>query len=348
MRSNIRMSEGRCPGFGPLVAGMLAIAGLAGQAGAQTAAPPGDVIGVGNFAHIVEDLEVSLRFYRDVLGLDVVVETEFAANPAIQAMGGTPGAESRIAVIDLPDFDMGIELIEYRGIDREPQHPHFVDPGAANIAMSVRNLDVLFPAIAAFAGVNILTAGGEPVTIETPNGSLHAVFLQDPDGFVIELVERGDPGEGARDGAVIAGANFEPTVADLDETARFYNDLLGFDFPLGPAFNDNPQMAATAGAPGASFRQSRTPIPGTSVPMTLIEFKGIDRERHSARTQDPGTTVLQLVVQDVAALSERLRQAGVPFVSDDAAPVEVVPGLDIVIVRDPNGMLVELVQRAPQ
>lgn len=332
-------------------AGLLLLAATAlaaAWASAQTreSAPAGEVVGVGNFAHIVEDLDSSLAFYRDVLGLKVNVETEFAANPAIQAMGNTPGAQSRIAVLDVPGLELGIELIEYRGIERIPQHPHFVDPGAANIAVRVRDLDGLFPAIRDFPGVNILTAGGEPVTIETPNGVLHAVFLQDRDGFVIEMLDTADASSETAAGHIVAGAAFEPAVADSEESIRFYNELLGFGFTLGEAFNSNPQMAATAGAPGASFRQSQARIPGTSVPITLIEFRDIDRESHSGRTQDPGTTVLQLIVRDVAALTAKLAAAGVSIVSVDGKPVEVQPGLDIAIVRDPNGMLLELVQRS--
>lgn len=316
------------------------------QAQEAQAAPAGDVVGVGNFAHIVEDMNVSLAFYRDVLGLDVTVATEFAADAAIQRMGNTPDAESRIAVLDVPGLELGIELIEYRGIEREVQRPHFVDPGAANIAFRVRDLDTLFPAIEQFPGVQILTAGGQPVTITTPNGTLHAVFVQDPDGFVVELLDSAEVPSDAAAGPVLTGAAFEPTVADSEESIRFYNDLLGFSFELGEAFNSNQEMAATAGAPGASFRQSQARIPGTSVPMTLIEFKDIDRKTLSGRTQDPGTAVLQLVVRDVESLTAKLGAAGVPIVSVGGKPVEVRPGLDIAIVRDPNGMLLELVQRS--
>jgi catechol 2,3-dioxygenase-like lactoylglutathione lyase family enzyme len=328
----------------------LALVLLAAQtavfAQAPQPAPPGEIVGVGNFAHIVADLETSLAFYRDVLGLEVRVKTEFAANAAIQAMGGTPNAESRIAVLTVPGPELGIELIEYRGIEREAQHPHFVDPGAANIAFRVRDLDTLFQSINRYPGVNILTAGGEPVTITTPNGTLHALFFQDPDGFVVEMLETSDVPADAPSGHIVSGSAFEPTVADSEESVRFYNELLGFDFKLGAAFNTNQEMAATAGAPGASFRQSQARIPGTSVPITLIEFKDIERKTLSARTQDPGTTVLQLIVRDVAALTAKLAAAGVPIVSIGGKPVEVAPGLDISIVRDPNGMLLELVQRS--
>jgi len=308
---------------------------------AQPSAPAGDIVGVGNFAHIVADMEASLEFYRDVLGLEVIAGLDFSANPAIQAMGDTPDAESRITVLDVPGLELGIELIEYRGIDRRAQTPHFADPGAANISLQPGNLDALFPAIRRFPGVNVLTAGGEPVTITTPNGTLHAVFVQDPDGFVVELLE--DPAS-----APIKGAAFEVTVADSETSVRFYNDLLGFDFQLGAAFNSNQEMAATAGAPGASFRQSRATIPGTSVPMILIEFKDIERKTLSGRTQDPGMTVLQLLVRDVDSLTARLKAAGVAIVSAGGRAVEVAPGLKIAIVRSPDNMLLELVERTPQ
>ena len=320
-----------------------------GPLGAQEARPPapaGDVIGVGNFAHIVANVDESLKLYHDVLGLEVTVQQGFAPNQAIEKLGHTEGGQSRIAVVKVPGIALGIELIEYKDVAREPQRPRFFDPGAANFAMRIRNLDALFPKVAAFPGVKVITAGGKPVTLTTPNGTLHAVFVQDPDGFVVEMLDAPNAPEGA--GPVLSGAAFEATVASSEESVKFYKELLGFDMKLGAKFNDDAQMAGTAGAPGASFKQSTATIPGTSVPFTLIEFKNVERKRLSGRTQDPGTTVLQLVVKDVAALTAKLKAAGVPVVTTGGGPVEIVKGLDIAIVRDPNNLLLELVQRAPR
>lgn len=328
----------------------LSFAVLAAPASAQPQpAPPGDVVGVGNFAHIVANLDNSLAFYRDVLGLEVSVQpTAFAPNEAIMKMGATEGGQSRIAVLKIPGIAIGIELIEYKDIERKPQNPHFKDPGAANISMRVHGLDAMFPKIEKHPGVKILTAGGKPATLTTPNGTLHAVFLQDPDGFVVEMLDVANPPAGAPSGFVLGGGSFEPTVANSEESVKFYSDLLGFNMKLGAAFNDNQQMAATAGAPGASFKQSTGMIPGTAVPFTLIEFKNVERKSLSGRTQDPGTTVLQLIVKDVTALTAKLKAAGVPIVSTGGAPVQVSPALKIAIVRDPNNMLLELVERAPR
>jgi catechol 2,3-dioxygenase-like lactoylglutathione lyase family enzyme len=264
----------------------------------------------------------------------------------VAKFGHTEGGQSRVSLLRVPGLvTMGVELIEYKDITRTPQRPHFVDPGAANLALRVRDLDTLFPKIKSYPGVNILTAEGKPVTITTPNGTLHAVFVQDPDGFVVELLDTPNPPPGSPPGSVIAGSAFEATVRDSEQSARFYRDLLGFTVTVGATFNDNKDMAATAGAPGASFRQSRATLPGiTTVPFTLIEFKNVKRKELSGRTQDPGTTVLQLFVRDVTALTAKLKAAGVPIVTTGGVPVQVSPFLKIAIVKDPNNMLLELVE----
>jgi catechol 2,3-dioxygenase-like lactoylglutathione lyase family enzyme len=314
-------------------------------------APAGDVIGVMGFGHIVADLDRSLGFYRDVLGLEVTAEPGSVTSPAmreaIARFGNTPGGVSKVAVLRVPGIPMDIALFEYQGIERRAQKPRFYDPGAANMSMRVRDLDALFPKIAAYPGVTIITEGGRPATLTTPNGTLHAVFLQDPDGFVVELLDVANPPADAPPGPVLAGGAFEPTVRDSEESVKFYNELLGFDFKLG-TFNDNQTMAATAGAKGASFRQSTARIPGTSMPMTLIEFKNIERKELSGRTQDPGTALLQLLVQDVTALTAKLKAAGVEIVTTGGEPVEVAPGRKIVFVRDPNNMLIQLREDPPR
>jgi catechol 2,3-dioxygenase-like lactoylglutathione lyase family enzyme len=311
-------------------------------------APPGDVVGVGNFAHIVQNLDKSLAFYRDVLGLEVVVSQPFAPNLAIEKLGNTMGGQSRYTALKVPGMALGIELIEYKNIDRKPQHPRFQDPGAANLALRVRDLDAVFERIQKFEGAKVITAAGKPVTLKTPNGTLYAVFVQDPDGFVVELnSSSATPQPGAPSGNILGGA-FETTVASSEQSVKFYNDMLGFNMKLGAAFNTNKEMAATAGTPGAGFRQSRASIPGTSVPMTLIEFNNIDRKPLKGRVQDPGTAILQLRVHDVTALTKKLKDAGVPVVTVGGEPVEVGKGLKIAIVRSPDNLYLELIQSPPR
>jgi len=315
------------------------LVGAVPPATAQSA-PATDVVGVGNFSHIVRDLDRAVAFYRDVLGLEVTNSVPFSPNPAIMRLGNTPGAQSRMSALRVPGSDIGVELIEYKDIERKVQSPRFVDPGAANIALRVRDLGPILAKLPG-SGAKIITEGGQPATVN--NGKF--VFLQDPDGFVVELAQTAPPADAKVPATSnVFGAAFELTVHDSEQSVKFYKDMLGIEMPLGASFNDNQVMARTAGAPGASFRQSRATIPGSSTAFTLIEFKNIARTPLTGRVQDPGTAILQLRVRDVDAVVKKMKAAGVPVVSSGGEPVEIRPGLKIAIVRDPNNLMLELMQ----
>jgi len=300
-----------------------------------------DVIGSGNFSHIVTDLDKSITFYRDVLGLELPGGAQpFGAKPEIMQLGNTIGAQNRIAVLRVPGSTLGVELIEYKDIDRKPRHPRFQDPGAANLTLRVRDIDAVMARVKS-AGAKVLTAAGGPVAIGTASRN---VFLQDPDGFVVEVAQP-VPAPEAGPGNLL-GAGFETTVMDTEQTVKFYRDLLGFQLRVGDAFNNNKLMAETAGTAGAQFRQSSGQIPGSTVRITFIEFKDIDRKPLHTRLQDPGTALLQLRVQDVDALVKKLKAAGAEIVSAGGEPV-TRGNLRLAIVRDPNNLFLELMSDPP-
>jgi catechol 2,3-dioxygenase-like lactoylglutathione lyase family enzyme len=308
------------------------------------AVPAGDVMGVSNFSHIVTSLERSVEFYRDVLGLEVTLPPRpFDPNPAIMKMGNTLGAQSRISVLKVPGFAVGLELIEYKDIDRKPAHPRFQDPGAGNLEVRVRDLDAVVARLKK-AGSHILTAGGEPALV----GKTRAMFVQDPDGFIVELSQPVPaPAPTAELPGNVFGGVVEITVEDAVKTVAFYRDALGFQ-PTAPApFNGDKLMTDTAGTPGARFRQSHAPIPCTPLAITFIEFQDIDRKTLHTRVQDPGTALLQLTVRDVDALLPKLKAAGATIVSEGGDAVNIGNNMRIAIVRDPNNLFLELIQRKP-
>ena len=79
--------------------------------------------------------------------------------------------------------------------------------------------------------------------------------------------------------------------------------------------------------------------------MTFIEFKDIDRKPLHTRIQDPGTAILQLNVRDLDGLLKALKSAGYPAISPDGQPVTIGAGVRFAIVRDPNNLYLELIQR---
>jgi catechol 2,3-dioxygenase-like lactoylglutathione lyase family enzyme len=332
-----------------LASGAARMLGQAPPPQAQTqAAPAGLVTGVGNFGHTVANLERSVAFYRDVLGLELArPPAAFAVNPAISRMTDTVGGQSRIAVLKVPGSTWGIELIDYKDVDRQPAHPRFQDPGAANLSLRVRDLGAVVTRLKA-AGAHVLTVGGEPVS---RGGSARVIFVQDPDGFVVEL-NQPDPLPAASEAApgnVISGG-IEVVVADAEKTVNFYRDVLGFvpQTSGNPAFNGDKNMTDTAGTPGAQFRQRRALVPGSSVPIAFMEFKGIDREPLTARVRDPGSAVLQLRVRDAAAAANALKAAGATIVSVGGEPADLGNNVHIAIARDANNLFLELIQAPPR
>ncbi len=133
----------------------------------------------------VADLERSVAFYRDILGFEVI----FAWNPQaayIRELVGYPEADIHAAVLRLPGTDVVLELLDYRNVDRTPVDTGTANPGTAHIAFFVDDLDNLYAELTA-KGVRSVSA---PVTPTIgPNEGGRAVYLLDPDGIRVELIQ---------------------------------------------------------------------------------------------------------------------------------------------------------------
>ena len=133
----------------------------------------------------VADLERSVGFYRDVLGFSVI----FAWNPQaeyIRELVGYPDADIHAAVLRLPGSDVVLELLEYRNVERTPVDTGTANPGTAHIAFFVDDLDTLYADLVA-RGVRSVSP---PVTPTIgPNEGGRAVYLMDPDGIRVELIQ---------------------------------------------------------------------------------------------------------------------------------------------------------------
>lgn len=312
----------------------------------QTPAAPGVVVGVGGFSHIVENVERSVAFYRDVIGLEMPNPPRpFASTPWIVDMGNTPGAQSRPALLHVPGSKLGVELIDYKDIDRKAVHPRFQDPGAASLILWVRDMDGMMAKLKA-AHAHINSQGGEPGVIPGPNGThTRVVFVQDPDGFFLEIAERNPaPATTAPESSNVIGGGFETIVVDLDQTLHIYHDILGFQTSKPTEWDGTKLMMDTAGTPGGQFRRSAATIPGTSVTMAFMEFKNINRKPMHTRVQDPGTAILQVGVRDIDATLSALKAGGVTVISKNGEPV-LNGTAKFCMVRDPNNLFLELFQR---
>jgi catechol 2,3-dioxygenase-like lactoylglutathione lyase family enzyme len=132
----------------------------------------------------VSNLERSLTFWRDVLGFELSHRAHQTGELAAE-ITGVPGAEILIAVVKAPGHK--IELLEYRApADRAHFRPRPCDVGSVHVALTVDDLDAVLKTISASGW----KAAGEPQKLAVgPNTGKRVIYVRDPDGITIELME---------------------------------------------------------------------------------------------------------------------------------------------------------------
>ena len=165
------------------------------------------------------------------------------------------------------------------------------------------------------------------------------------------VVERVSAQTPVRGEVVSSSGVISPIVSNYDQTLAFYGGLLGLQSPAPRTISAKdtpfPVLLNLQGLPEARMKWSRVTIPGTTWWSEPLEYGDVDRQPVQPRLQDPGVATTILYVRDVDALLARLKKAGTPVVTPGASPVQVTFGATkgrAIIVKDPDGYLVELVQ----
>src|SRR5262245_35881484 len=155
----------------------------------------------------------------------------------------------------------------------------------------------------------------------------------------------------ASTGVVVLGTgSFSPIVKDLDKSLAFYRTLLGVPAPADAApvaFGADQTLLNFLGTPKAEVRVATVRIPGTTMNVEIVEFRNIDRKPVQARLQDPGATMLVLLVRDIDTLFARLKSEGVPVVTAGGKPLDMGDGSRSVVIKDPDGFHISLLQENP-
>ncbi|HEV8340409.1 MAG TPA: VOC family protein [bacterium] len=144
--------------------------------------------GLWHFSFTVGDLERSLAFYRDALGLDVI-HTQEQDNEYTRRLVGYPDAILRVAMLRIPGAPVGpsghhLELVEYVTPRGTPADVATKNPGAAHLAFIVRDIQAAYRQLKG-AGVVFRS---EPVAItQGRHRGGYTVYFLDPDGITLEL-----------------------------------------------------------------------------------------------------------------------------------------------------------------
>jgi catechol 2,3-dioxygenase-like lactoylglutathione lyase family enzyme len=134
----------------------------------------------------VKDLEASIRFYHDVLGLEFSNEpSPWFGDPELGPAVGVPGAALRQVSLVLGDTTL--ELLEYSSPPSETERPlRSNNVGASHVAFVVDDIHAKKAALESrgiefYSDVNVVDEG--------VLAGWRWVYFEDPDGYPLELVE---------------------------------------------------------------------------------------------------------------------------------------------------------------
>jgi catechol 2,3-dioxygenase-like lactoylglutathione lyase family enzyme len=330
-----------------IACGLILIAGTAvfGQEHGQSPAA-GKIVGQNAIIHTVANLDKSVAFYRDAVGLKIDGAAAFpsGATHEIQSLTNAKGARVKATALRIPGTDLRLVLAQFSNVEQKPVESRLQDPGGVKLVLRVRDIDKAFEDVERKI-MRVYTTGGKPIHPQDPQGPARrsqAVIVKDPDGFPLEFVL---PFQDIPGNSRIIDGWATLVVEDIDRTLEFYGEQLGFK--VNAKRQVTPGVLALEGTDSASVVNASGSPPGSSIAWFMFDFRHIDRRVLRSRIQDPGNSAISLFAEDLTALVESLKAKGVPVETAGGEPVNLDQNTRGVFVRDPSGILIELVEGTP-
>lgn len=128
----------------------------------------------------VSDMEKALWFYRDLMGMELVMDIN-TGGPLMDVIQGLDGSNARIVILRLGDHQ--VELFQYRTPEGKPLPAdlRMCDRGLVHHAFEVDDIEELYQDWKA-KGIRFYS---EPQRL----GSAKVVYLFDPEGVTVELIQ---------------------------------------------------------------------------------------------------------------------------------------------------------------
>jgi catechol 2,3-dioxygenase-like lactoylglutathione lyase family enzyme len=307
-------------------------------------APKGLVIDTGSFTPFVEDMDRSLAFYNDVFGMEVPPlpaaggpRPYNAPNPRLFAFFNIPGARERHQSARVPGIRTAVEAMEIQQVPFKTVALRLQDPGNATLVLMVRDIDATLARVTA-AKHPVVTTGGLPVSL---GDGTRAVIVRDVDGRFIELRQPPEIPAGAPAHNII-DIRAMVTVADLPRTIQVYRDVFGFTVEGESPFRTEPAEAVLTGLKSIGERHARAKARDSQMWLEFVEFKSVDRTPLTMKIQDRGATRLQLRTQNIDAVVDAAKRAGLTIATVGGAATPIPPNFKGALVADPNNFFLSL------
>ena len=130
---------------------------------------------------VVKNMENSLKFYRDILGFEIIRDMDEQGG-YINNMLSLDGVQVRTVKLSAGMGNTLIELLDFKS-HSDNEIRNFYTIGASHVALTVDNLEDLYKHLSE----NNIKFNAPPQ--KSPDGLVKVTFCDDPDGTPIELVE---------------------------------------------------------------------------------------------------------------------------------------------------------------
>lgn len=136
-----------------------------------------------HFGIVVSDIEKSLHFYRDILGLKIKIDA-LEQGKFIDDISDLKNVKVRTIKMSANNGNSLVELLLYKSHPRKPNKAKKIcTTGISHIAFTVENIDYEYKKLKE-RGIKFHC----PPQI-SPNGKAKVAFCRDPEENLIELVE---------------------------------------------------------------------------------------------------------------------------------------------------------------
>ena len=303
------------------------------------------------FTLTVSNLDNAVTFYEQALGFKKVGE-RVISDRNFDYLTGVFGTRVRAATLQLGDEKIELEQYVAPGGQSIPVDSRSNDLWFQHFAVVVSDMDAAYEHLRPFGLQSISSA---PQTIPESNraaAGIKAYKFKDPDGHPLELlwfpVDKGRA-KWHEAGRLFLGIDHSAIgISNTERSTAFYRDLIGLSVAGGTVNTGmtQEQLDNAFGAvvritglrperdasPGLEFLQYVTPSGGRSSPVAL-------------RPNDLVLTRTVVEVDDLDALAAKLQSHGVSFISPEPVAVAGEAWSKALMVKDPDGHAVLLVQR---
>ncbi|MDZ8134862.1 MAG: VOC family protein [Nostoc sp. DedQUE04] len=293
----------------------------------------------------------SLDFYTQALAFELVSDITVEGQD-YSDLEGVTGAKIRIVTLRLGDEL--IELMEYLNIQGKsiPSDSQSNDLWFQHLAIVVSDMDRAYAHLRSFPIEPISVA---PQTIPPENkasGGVRAFKFKDPDGHDLELIwfppDKGQDKWHQNSHRLFLGIDHSAiAISNTEQSLHFYRDLLGMQID-SRSLNWGATQSRLDNLPGAEVKITALRPVQDGMGIELLDYIVPEKGRpipSDWKSCDIAHMQIELVVNNLEQLVDKLRRNGVEFVSSRIVQFadSTSPYRQGCLVKDPDGHAILLI-----